>query len=329
MIINDLNAKVHCNTLTSRICTLQELAITLSVAIMPKTKTTNAMMTKRIIPLCLAALAIMPAKAQSILIPDAEKKVMQESRERVEEQAKFVSSEKFAEMCQSYRVMKKFSPRIKELLAEREQRKACYNYIYNDSPSKRAKAKAVIDSLYQDSINIRLIPYNKNISGDYVSLALFLDKSLRMDSAQTYAIKQCALDLAHKIKKNPKLDTWPEERKVLTTALTPKQVEKLFVRKNGRKIAEDFRKVWSRLKEAGLTQQLDSVSDGALAVVYLEKSYAIRDLYQRDKTARRAAMAQLDKRKPVMMRLLDGLNKKEALESKEKKQQNIGKDFVW
>ena len=329
MILNELGIKAHCNTSTGRICILQDLAITLSVAIMPKTKTTNAMMTKRIIPLCLAALAIMPAKAQSILIPDAEKKVMQESRERVEEQAKFVSSEKFAEMCQSYRVMKRFSPRIKELLAEREQRKACYNYIYNDSPSKRAKAKAVIDSLYQDSINIRLIPYNKNISGDYVSLALFLDKSLRMDSAQTCAIKQCALDLAHKIKKNPKLDTWPEERKAIVSVLTPKQVEKLLVRKNGKKIANDFRTAWTRLKDAGLAQQLDSVSDGALAVVYFEKTYAIKELYQRDKNARRMAMAQLDKRKPLMIRLLDGLNKKEALEKKETIQQKIGKDFVW
>lgn len=287
------------------------------------------MITKKLIQLCLATLGIMPAKAQSILIPEAEKKVMQESRERVEEQAKFASSEKFAEMCQNYRVMKKFSPRIKEILTEREQRKVCYNFIYDDSPSKRAKAKSVIDSLYQDSINIRLIPYNKNISGDYVSFALFLDKSLRMDFSQTCAIKQCALDLAHKIKKNPKLDTWPEERKAIISVLTPKQVEKLFVRKNGRKISNDFRTAWTRLKDAGLTQQLDSVSDGALAVVYIEKTYAIKELYQRDKSARRAAMAQLDKRKPIMMRLLDGLNKKEALENKEKKQQNIGKDFVW
>ncbi len=284
---------------------------------------------RRLILFGLALIAMTFAKAQSTLTPDLEEGIMKEKTETVNEQARLASSEAFASLCINYRVMKKFSARIKEMLSEREMRKACYNYIYEDMPYKRTRAKMEIDSLYQDSIDIRLIPYNKNISGEYVSAALFLDKTLRLDSTQYNTIKECALNLAHKLRKNPKLDTWPEERKVITTALTPKQVEKLFVRKNGKKIADDFRTAWNRLKEAGLTQQLDSVSDGALAVVYLEKAYTIKDLYQRDKSARRAAMAQLDKRKPIMMKLLDGLNKKEALENKEKKQQNIGKDFVW
>ncbi len=284
---------------------------------------------KRMILLCLALIAAYVAKAQSVLRPESEQAIKQEKLEAINEQAKIASSEDFANLCISYKVMKKFSPRLKEILSEREQRKACYNYIYSNAPYKRARAKMEIDSLYQDSIDIRLIPYNKNISGEYMSIALFEEKTLRLDSAQYNAIKRCALDLAHRLRKNPKLDTWPEERQVITTSLSPKQVEKLLVRKNGKKIAEDFHKAWNRLKEAGLTQQLDSVSDGALAVVYLEKSYVIKDLYQRDKRARRAAMTQLDKRKPIIMRLLDGLNKKEALEKKEENQQSIGKDFVW
>lgn len=284
---------------------------------------------KRVIALCIVAVAFLYAKAQSTLLPEMENRVLDEKKEIIEEQARLTRDEQYAKLCINYRVMKMFRSRLKEILIEREQRKACYNYIYADAPYKRARAKMEIDSLYQDSIDIRLIPYNKNISGEYISAALLFDKTLRMDSAQYNAIKQCALNLAHKLRKNPKFDTWPEERKVITSALVPRQVEKLFVRKNGNKIADDFHTAWNRLKEAGLTQQLDSVSDGALAVVYIEKSYAIKDLYQRDKSARRAAMAQLDKRKPIMMRLLDGLNKKEALENKEKKQQNIGKDFVW
>ncbi len=271
---------------------------------------------KTVFCLCAALLTMAHVKAQSILSTDREENVMKERAETIREQASLASSEAFANLCINYRVMKRFSPQIKQFLGKREQRKACYNFIYDDKPYKRARAKMQLDSIYQDSIDIRLIPYNKNISGEYVSFAIFMERELCMDSAQHHAIKQCALDLAHKLRKDPKLDTWPEERKVITTTLAPRQVEKLFVRKNGRKIADDFRMAWNRLKEAGLTQQLDSVGDGALAVVYLEKSYAIRDLYQRDKTARRAAMAQLDKRKPIMMRLLDGLNKKEALENK-------------
>lgn len=284
---------------------------------------------KRTIIFILAALAMMQCKAQSVLMPEQESNVMNEKRAVVEEQARFASTEQYADLCIKYHVKKWFGPRLKQILAERETKKVCYNYIYENMPFKRARAKREIDSLYQDSIDIRLIPYNKNISGEYVSFALAPWFIRHLDSTQIQAFSACALNLAHKLRKDPKYDTWPEERKAITSILKPRDVERFFVKKNGRKISQDFHTTWDRLKKAGLTAQLDSVSDGALCVMYYEKTYAINDLYQSDKAARRKALATLNGRKPLMIRLLDGLNKKEALEKKNKQQQKIGKDFVW
>ena len=57
-----------------------------------------------------------------------------------------------------YKVPKTKRNKLAYFINERERRKACYNYIYNDSINKRVRCKLEIDSIYRDSINTILIP---------------------------------------------------------------------------------------------------------------------------------------------------------------------------
>lgn len=54
---------------------------------------------KRTIIFILAALAMMQCKAQSLLMPEQESNVMNEKRAVVEEQARFASTEQYADLC--------------------------------------------------------------------------------------------------------------------------------------------------------------------------------------------------------------------------------------
>lgn len=60
---------------------------------------------KRTIIFILAALAMMQCKAQSVLMPEQESNVMNEKRAVVEEQARFASTEQYADMCIKYHVL--------------------------------------------------------------------------------------------------------------------------------------------------------------------------------------------------------------------------------
>ncbi len=78
---------------------------------------------KTVFCLCATLLTTAHAKAQSILSTDWEENVMKERAETVREQASLASSEAFANLGINYRVMKRFSPQIKQIIGEREQRK--------------------------------------------------------------------------------------------------------------------------------------------------------------------------------------------------------------
>ena len=52
----------------------------------------------------------------------------------------------------------------------------------------------------------------------------------------------------------------------------------------------------------------------------------IKDLYRYYGTSQKKYLAELDKSKPKMIKMLDGIDKKARVEEKEK---TVGKEFVW
>ena len=113
---------------------------------------------------------------------------------------------------------------------------------------------------------------------------------------------------------------------ILKKTLNKQQLRSFFVRKNANKIATEFNKAWAKLKDAGLTAQLDSIKDGNDAINFMSSRQMIKDLYRSYGTPQKKYLAELEKSKPKLISMLEGIDKKARIEEKNK---SIGKEFVW
>lgn len=232
-----------------------------------------------------------------------------------------------------YNVPKNKARKMAYYIKERERRKACYNYIYKDSILTRVRCKLEMDSIYRDSINTLLIPVKGNrISGDNISLALMLSATLELDDAQYQYMMEKALAMARQLYQDPRSNVWNEEMDVLKKTLTPKQFNSFFLNKNGEKTTKEVDKGWQRLVDAGLAEQLDSATEIPRAYIYYHERQKIKDIFRYYGTPQKKNLAELDNRKPAMVRMIETLdNETRIIEQNKQKEKNktVGKEFVW
>lgn len=266
------------------------------------------------------------ADAQSWVPSEQEDSVLKDHYIELKSRARAVCDEVFADYCLRFNVPKTDRGLLKSWLAIREERKIVCDYLYPDSVVRRVKAKHAIEELYQDSIDIILIPYNANISGENLSYALKAVRALSLDNTQYEYLRQQALGVAHQLRKNPRKDVWGQEMKVLENALTTEQLNIFFTLKNGAVVSQKTQKAWSQLKKAGLTEQLDSVTEYGKAFLYYSEQQKITDLYKKNNSLRNRNLAELSKQMPLAIKMLDALSKQKRREEKTK---NVSKEYVW
>jgi len=221
-----------------------------------------------------------------------------------------------------FHVPMRVSHEIGRFVREREWRKACYNYIYRDSVFRRVKCKQEIDSVYRDSLNLFLIPVRgNNISGENVSLALIYKDTLALDNAQYQYLMEKALSMARQLYRNPKVNVWNDEMEVLTETLTPEQLNSFFMVKYAMNITQTLYNGWKKLVAEGLSDQLDKIEDINKAYRYYLEQKKISDIYRYRSSAKRRSLAELDKRKPDMVRMLDTIERNARIAEQEQNKQ--------
>lgn len=283
-------------------------------------------MKKWLIAFLLLDLSVNVARAQSWEPSEQEAQVLLAHYDELEARALAARDEVFADFCLRYNVPKTSRQKLKQWLTIREERKAICNYLYPDSVVSRVKAKRAIDELYQDSIDIILIPFNAYISGENLSYALKAVPVLSLDSTQHEYLRQQALDVAHQLRKNPRKDVWGQEMKVIESTLTTEQLNRFFTLKNGAVVSQKTHKAWNQLKAAGLTEELDSASEYPRAFLYYLEQQKITDLYKKNNSLRNRNLSELSKQMPLAVKMLDALEKKKRNEAKPKE---VSKDIVW
>lgn len=279
------------------------------------------------ITLMLLAFAQIGSYAQSALdFTDDEKAVYDANKKDVKKRAKLAASDAYAKCCMEFKVLKSMSGKLSKLMLLRESRKEVYDYIYPDKATKRVTAKKQIDSVFQDTINSILIPYNYGIAGENISFALRYNKMLKLDEAQYGYLKNNAVGMARKKAKNPRKNYYNDEINLLRKTLSDKQLNSFLVHKNGMKVTKKVRDTWAKIKLAGLENELDSAKDCAKAYMYYFEQQKINDLFKHYGTSRKAKLADLAKRMPKIIKMADAINKREKQSGKK----NAGKnDFVW
>lgn len=209
-----------------------------------------------------------------------------------------------------FHVPMRVSHEIGRFVREREWRKACYNYIYRDSVFRRVKCKQEIDSVYRDSLNLFLIPVRgNNISGENVSLALIYKDTLALDNAQYQYLMEKALSMARQLYQNPKTNVWNEDIEVLEESLSSEQLDRFFMFKYAMSITHTLYSGWKKIVDAGLSGYLDNTADVNKAYRYYLEQKKIKDIYRYRSSAQRKALAELDKHKPDMVRMLETIEK--------------------
>lgn len=284
-------------------------------------------MYKTVLIMTIAATMAQAANAQAgIGLTDEERAATEKHKKELAQRSRLNGEEAFATLCIKYYVPKSKSKELSDLVMLRERRKAAYDYIHEKSPARRASAKLAIDSAFQDSIDVRLIPFNKGISGENISFAMRLMPILNLDEAQSAYIVQKALDIAGQLRKNPRKNVWNDEINALRQSLNAKQLDCFFTHKNAGKVTSLMRQTWSKLCEAGMAARLDSARDCAQAYMYYMEQQKINDIYRYYGTSKKKYLAELSKRMPEMVRLNDSLGKRKRMEARKKE---VGKEYIW
>lgn len=218
---------------------------------------------------------------------------------------------------------------LKHYVNQRELKLISQDFLLADSLVQRVENKINIEQCYTDSINTILIPVEgNNISGENVSYALRCKDILDLDSIQYNYIMKAAINMARRIKNNYHTNLWNEEMEVLKSTLNKNQLQMFFRTKHAKKITIEFDEIMRKLNEAGVIELLDSVKDVPEAVNYLFNKQMIKDLYRNYSSSQKKHLSELDKNKPKIINMLDGLNKREMYK-KEEKDKTVSKEFIW
>lgn len=151
---------------------------------------------------------------------------------------------------------------------------------------------------------------------------------LELDSVQYDYIMNKAVDMARRIKSDYRTAVWNEEMEILKTTLDKHQLQSFFRSKNAKSVTTEFDNIMKKLGDAGLTEQIDSIKDVPDAVNYLFYKQMVKDLYRNFVTSQKRYLSEIDKNKPKIISLFDGLIKKERYREEEQNL-NFNKEFIW
>lgn len=241
-------------------------------------------------------------------------------------QVDIASEDALAEMQLRYLYNRNDLEHLRRLFEEREQRKAAHNYLERN-PMERVVEKQRIDSLYQDSINALLIPYNSNISGEIISLSLRMSDALRLSKKNQARLMDKALDFARRLRKNPYINFKREEMGVLKKNLSAKQLETVIDEKNGMQAQVKAQRAWNALEEAGVAYELDSLPNVSRARLYYLIEMRYWDMYVEQNEVRDRNLQDLYRSKPKIIKMYEALDEKKRI--KEKKEKSVGVEFSW
>ena len=241
-------------------------------------------------------------------------------------QVDIASEDALAEMQLRYLYNRNDLEHLRRLFEEREQRKAAHNYL-EQNPMVRVVEKQRIDSLYQDSINALLIPYNSNISGEIISLSLRMSDALRLSKKNQARLMDKALDFARRLRKNPYVNFKKEEMDALKKNLSAKQLETVIDEKNGMQAQVKAQRAWNALEEAGVAYELDSLPNVSRARLYYLIEMRYWDMYVEQNEVRDRNLQDLYRSKPKIIKMYEALDEKKRI--KEKKEKSVGVEFSW
>lgn len=281
---------------------------------------------RKLMFIMLAIVCVSHVCAQKLTYTKEEANVIQTYGKEMSRQVRIASEDALAEMQMKYLYDRKDYEHLQKLFEAREQRKIAHDYL-EQNPSARVMEKMGIDSLFQDSINALLIPYNPNISGEIISLSLYMSDVLHLSKKSYHRLMEKALDFARRLREDPYANFKKEEIEVLKKNLTSKQLETVIDEKNNVQARIKAQRTWDALEGAGVSYELDSLPQVSRAQLYYLIEMRYWDLYVEDNEVRDRNLQDLYRSKPKIIKMYEALDEKKRI--KEKKEKSVGVEFSW
>ncbi len=274
--------------------------------------------------LAAALCATLSLSAQTGYLTDEEAAVWRENSEQMDSQINIQVQDKLREIRSKYVVTEEMLISFNEIVYEQEVRKLIYNYMYPEDHIARFQKKIQIESQYKNAIDRILFLSGNDMASPKLHLAIRYANHLSISPEQKELLTDKALDLKKGLDKDPRKDVWKQELQALQDILTEEQFDRYFTYKNAGKITRDTRDAWTRLKDAGLTTDLDSTKSYAQIYMHKLKIQKATDIYTYDENARKEAWAAIDLYAPLPIKRLYSINRKNQA-----KKQGYRGSFTW
>ena len=238
----------------------------------------------------------------------------------------FLAEDGFTSLRKQYRIPVDQFDRVHEYCYNREQRKYTYNYLPIPA-EQRIEEKSRIDSVYRDSINRVLIPYNPQITGSTIGTVFRNASYLNLSDDKCQVLMEHALRFARRLYRNPCAYIAREEMDVLRKELTHEQLENVINWKNSKEARSKAKWVWQSVRDSELLSQSDSAQHTDRAYLYYLKEMYIRDYYVGEQEIIDNNLTDLYARKPKVIKIYESKGMQKLVEKRH--QERVGSAFAW
>ncbi len=276
--------------------------------------------------LCAATLIILRVtycNAQILHFTNEEMQAYAENYDAIAFRCTISGSDALAELKMNYSVPSVHQNYLLKLFVERDVRKATYDYTCHD-PKERVLNKHKIDSLYLDSVNIRLIPCNDNIAGPIISTAVRLSNALDLTSQQNDRIIATGLKIARQLQKNPYYQYDVEVMDSLRSILSNDLIVRIAKSKNYNSAYKRTQNVLEIVKKQGLFKEVkDEDNEINNAMEYYLQELVLRDIYVGHENVLRNNLQELWNCQPQIVRIYESIKTKEKLQKEKKTKKTV------
>lgn len=255
--------------------------------------------------------------------------IYEENAEALSFRCRIATEDAFQELRQEYYLPKDDEAFVYLLMLEREKRKATYDYICK-TPWDRVSNKKRLDDLYQDSIDVRLLPHNNKVAGANISISLRLADKLKVSTENYAKIMSLGLNVTKHIRKDRNYNYDVEVMDSLRNILTKEQLYQILSSKHAVTCVNKGKTTWNELKNAGLIENEDSASCCEQAIDYYLTECIVNEMYIGHEKQLQRNLSDLWKRQPLIVRMIGAVKKKEALaKKKEENDNNNNNEMIW
>lgn len=284
-------------------------------------------MKRKLLVTAMGFLTLASAHASDFKWTEDELRIYEENSEAMFFRCKIAAQDAFQEMRQIYYLPQKDETFVYKLMLERETRKATYDYIC-DTPWDRVANKKRLDDLYQDSIDVRLLPHNDNLAGANVSIALRFAHKMGVNTENYNKIMSLGLNVAKHLRKDPRYNYDVEVMDSLRNFLTKEQLVRILRSKNAVGAVNKGIATWNEVKAAGLIENEDSASCCDNAIEYFLQESTINEMFVGHDKVLKKNLSDLWKKQPLIVRMNGSIKKKEEL-AKKKEEENERNEMAW